>query len=74
MTWEDIIIEEVTYDAEPFMKQYRKIKEYINDLKGEELTIKNIVRLEGMLRDLVNDYKTRDGKGRSLPFEREVKE
>ena len=74
MDWEDILKEEVTYDAKPFRKQFRKINDYINSLKGEELTIRHIVRIESMLRDLVNDYKTRDGKTRSFPFEREVKE
>jgi hypothetical protein len=74
MTWENILKEEVTYDAEPFMKQFRKINDYINGLKGEELTMKNILQLEAMLRDLVNDYKTRDGKAHSIAFEREVKE
>jgi hypothetical protein len=74
MSWENILKEEVTYDAEPFMKQLSKINEYIDSLKGEELTTKHIMRIESMLRDLVNDYKTRDGKARSYPFEREVKE
>jgi len=74
MTWEDILKEEVTYDAEPFMKQFRKINEYIDSLKGEELTTQHIMNIEAMLRDLVNDYKTRDGKAPSYPFEREVKQ
>jgi len=74
MTWEDILKEEVTYDAEPFMKQFRKINDYINGLKGEELTMKNILLLEAMLRDLVNNTKSRDKKARSFPYEREVKE
>lgn len=74
MSWENILKEEVTYDAEPFMEQWWKIDEYIESLIGEELTLKHIMSIQAMMRDLINDYKTRDGKTRSVPFEREVKE